>query len=202
MLLVQTHRQVIRDLASGRDNHTVRILQFENIHYTFECQLIEVKAVAHIVVGRNRFRVVVDHNRAPTLLADRVERLHTAPVELYRATDTVSTRTQHHDGAFISQIMHIAFRSVVSQVQIVGLCRIFGSQRIDLFHHRKDAAVFTVLTNLKDRLFTVFHLIFEDSTGNLEIRETLLLRQTEQIVGDINYPAETFQSSCGLDNII
>ena len=62
MLLVQTHRQVIGYLAACRDNHAVRIFQFEDIHHTLEGQFIEVKAVTHIIVGRNCFGIVVDHH--------------------------------------------------------------------------------------------------------------------------------------------
>ena len=50
--------------------------------------------------------------------------------------------------------------------------------------------------------FTVFHFIFEDGAGNLEVRETLHLSQTEQVVGYIGYLAEAFQGSGGLDDII
>ena len=202
VLFVQAHRQVVRYLSSGRDDHAVRIFEFEDVHHAFEGQFVEVETVAHIVIGRNRFRVIVDHHRAPTLLANRVQRLHAAPVELYRATDTVSTRTEHHNRTFVAQILHIVFRSAVSQIQVVGLCRIFGGEGIDLFHYRKDATIFTILAHLQDGSFAVFHFILEDGAGNLEVRETLHLSQTEQVVGYIGYLAEAFQGSGSLDDII
>lgn len=76
MLLVQTHRQVIRDLATGGDDHAVGVLQLKDIHHTLEGKLVEIKAVAHIIVGRYRLGIVVDHHGAVTLLTDRIQGLH------------------------------------------------------------------------------------------------------------------------------
>ena len=70
MLFVKAHRQVIGYLAACRDNHAVRIFQFEDIHHTLEGQFVKVKTIAHIIVGRNRFGVIVDHDTAVTLLTD------------------------------------------------------------------------------------------------------------------------------------
>ena len=75
----------------------MRSLKVDDIHYTLECQLVEVETVTHIIVGRNSLRVVVDHYRAIPLLADCVKCLNTTPVELYGRTDTVSTRTENYD---------------------------------------------------------------------------------------------------------
>ena len=147
MLLVQTHRQVVRDLAACRNNHAVGIFEFEDIHHTLEGQFVEIEAVAHIIVGRDRFRIVVDHHRTPALLADRFQRLHTTPVELYRAADPVSAGTQHDDGAMVTYILHIVFRTAIGQIQVVRLRRIFGSQRIDLLHYRKNTRLFTMFAD-------------------------------------------------------
>ncbi len=174
MLLVEAHRQVIRDLAACRDNHAVRIFQLEDIHHTLEGQFVEVKAVTHIIVGRNRFGVVVDHHRTPALLTDRFQRLHAAPIELDRAADPVSAGTQHDDGAMVAQILHIVFRTAIGQVQVVRLRRIFGGQRIDLLHDRDDTVLFTELAYLHH---TFFYIPFKaEGTGDLEIGETLHFR--------------------------
>ena len=71
----------------------MRIFQFENIHHTLEGQLIEVKTVAHVVIGRYCLRIIIDHDAAPAFLADRIQRLHATPVEFNGRTDAISTGT-------------------------------------------------------------------------------------------------------------
>ena len=75
----------------------MRLLHLDDIHHTLEGQLVEVETVAHIVVGRYGLWVVVDHHRAPALLANGVQSLNATPVELYGRTDAVSTRTEYDD---------------------------------------------------------------------------------------------------------
>ena len=178
MLLVQTHRQVIGYLAACRDNHAMRIFQFEDIHHTLEGQFIEVKAVTHIIVGRNCFRIVVDHHRTPTFLTDRFQRLHATPVELDRTADPVSAGTQHDDGTVVTLILHVVFRTAIGQIQIVRLRRVFSSQRIDLFHYRNDAVF---LTKLADLHHTFFYISLKaEGASYLKIGETLPFRLAKQ----------------------
>ena len=102
ILRIQTESQIIGNLATGRYNDSVRILQFENIHHTLESQLVKVQTVAHIIVGRNRFGIIINHDTAVTLLTDSLQSLHATPVKFHRRTDAVSTRTQYHDGFMVA----------------------------------------------------------------------------------------------------
>jgi len=70
ILRIQTESQVIGNLTTGGYDNSVRILQFEDIHHTLEGKFVKVKTIAHIIVGRNRFGVIVDHDTAVTLLTD------------------------------------------------------------------------------------------------------------------------------------
>ena len=88
--------QVVRDLSAYRDDHTTRLFEVDYIKYTFERKFVEVETVAHIIVSRNRFRVVVNHDRLVTQFAGSLNCIHRAPVKFYRATDTVSTRPQYN----------------------------------------------------------------------------------------------------------
>ena len=73
----------------------------------------------------------------------------------------------------VAQIFHIILRTAIGQVQVIGLCRIFGSQRIDLLHHRDDAVL---LTELADLHHPLFYIPFKaEGTGDLEVREPLHL---------------------------
>ena len=91
MLLIEIHRQVVRYLTTGRDNHAIRLLHVDDIEHALKGELVEIQAVAHIIIGRDGLGIIVDHHAAPTLLADGVQRLHATPVELYRRTDAIGT---------------------------------------------------------------------------------------------------------------
>ena len=90
MLVVETRGQIVGDLTTHRQYHAVGLLKVEYVHDSLECKLIEIEAVAEVVVGRYGLGVVVDHHRSPALFFDRKESIDRAPVELYRASYTVS----------------------------------------------------------------------------------------------------------------
>ena len=82
-LFVETHRQVVRNLPAGAHHHAVRCFQIEDVQHALVGKFVEIQAIAHVIVRRNRLGIVVDHHRTVTFFANRVERLHTAPVELH-----------------------------------------------------------------------------------------------------------------------
>ena len=163
----------------------MRILQLQNIHHTFKSQFVKVQAIAHIVVRRYSFRIIVNHHAAPSFFTNSIQSLHTAPVKFYGRTDTISTGPQYDNGFMVAQVMNIICHTAISKIQIIGLCRIFGCQSIDLLHYRKNTRLFTMFADIKN---TILHITFvADGTGNLEIRETLNLGFTKQFVWQIGY---------------
>ena len=86
---IQAGSQVVGNLASHGDDHSVRFLQVADIEHPLVGQLVEVEAVAHIVVSGYGLRVVVDHDSAPAALADGLQGIDAAPVELHGAADAV-----------------------------------------------------------------------------------------------------------------
>ncbi len=106
-LRIEFQRKVVRYLPACGYDDTERIFQFEDVHDPLKSQLVEIEPVAHIVVGGYRFGVVVNHDRAVPVLADGLQRLHSAPVELYRRADTVSTRAEHYDRAVVARVVNI-----------------------------------------------------------------------------------------------
>ena len=78
----------------------------------------------------------------------------------------------------VTQIIDVICRTVISQIQIVGLCRVFGSQRIDLFYNRKNAGSLPIFADIQA---SIFHITFiTNGTGNLEIGEALHFRFLQQ----------------------
>ena len=82
-LFVETHRQVVRNLPTGAHHYAVGGFQIEDVQHALVGKFVEIQAIAHVIVRRNRLGIVVDHHRTVTFFANRVERLHTAPVELH-----------------------------------------------------------------------------------------------------------------------
>ena len=91
MLLVKAHGEVVGYLAACADNNPRRVLQFDDIHNTLECQFVEIQTVAHVIISGNGLGIIVYHNRAVALFADSVESLYTTPVELHRRTYAISS---------------------------------------------------------------------------------------------------------------
>ena len=113
LLRIEAQGKVIRYLTTGRDNHPVGILQFENIHHALEGELVEVKTVAHVIVRRHGFGVVVYHDTAVAFLADGVQGLHAAPVELYGRTDAVGAGAQYDNGLAVAEVTDIICRATI-----------------------------------------------------------------------------------------
>ena len=62
MLLGQLHGQIVGNLAAGGNNHTMGRLKFDDVHDTLKSEFVKIKTVAHVIVGGNRLRIVVDHH--------------------------------------------------------------------------------------------------------------------------------------------
>ena len=61
-LAVELHGKVVRNLSAYGHDYAARLFKVDDVEYTFKRKFIEVQAVAHVVVGGHRFRVVVNHD--------------------------------------------------------------------------------------------------------------------------------------------
>ena len=69
----------------------------------------------------------------------------------------------------VAFVVYIIFYAVIGEVQVVGLCRIFGCQRVYLFHYRYDAERFAAVAHLYDGSFGVCHVLLQAGAGYLEV---------------------------------
>ena len=99
--------QVVRDLTADGDHDAVRILHLHDVHDTLVGQFVEIQAVAHVIIGRDRFRVVIDHNAPVTLFLDGLQAGYRAPVEFDRTADAIGTRTEHDDRTPVVLVMDV-----------------------------------------------------------------------------------------------
>ncbi len=96
----------------------------------------------------------------------------------------------------------IALYASIGYIQIVSLCRILGSQCINLLHHRKDAVVLTQIAHYERCFLHWFQFVLKaNGTCHLEIGETIYLCFTQQIaVKRIDVAA--FHCLINLDNML
>ena len=66
---MKLHCQVVRYLSTHGHDDTARLLQVDNVEHTLEGELVEVETVAHVVVRRNGFGVIVNHDGLVAQLA-------------------------------------------------------------------------------------------------------------------------------------
>ena len=182
----KAQRQVVRDLSAHRNHHAVRCFQFDDIHHPFKGEFIEIQAVAHVVVGGNRFGVIVDEHTPPSPLPQGIQAGYGAPVEFYRTADAVGTGSQHNNRTAIFLIINIIDRAIVSKIQVIGLGRELGGKGINLLDDRQDAQLFSAGTDLVHIVVRIA-AVLADRTLDLEIGEALLLGRKEEVVRHILY---------------
>ena len=164
----------------------MRVLQLEDIHHTLVCKLVEVEAVADIVVGRYRLGVVVYHHRAVALTARGEKSVHRAPVELNRRADAVCARAEHHHRAVVAGIVHIILGAVICEVEVVCGGRIFCGKRVNLLHHRYDTQLLTPCAHRSHHTVGVgVEALLIERACHLEVTEALLFSSRQQACGHI-----------------
>ena len=74
-----------------------RLLALDDLEHVLERERLEVQLVRHVEVGRDRFRIRVDHDRLVSLLAQRDHGAHAAVVELDALPDAIRPAAEDHD---------------------------------------------------------------------------------------------------------
>ena len=91
--LVQRVGELQRGLAAELDDDAVQravlLLDPQDFHHVLEGQRLEIEPVGGVVVGRDRFRVAVDHDRLVARVGQRVAGVAAAIVELDALADPV-----------------------------------------------------------------------------------------------------------------
>ena len=161
-----------------------------DFHHRLEAQLVEIEPVADIVVGGDRFRVVVDHDGLVAAAAQRIQGVHAAPVELDAGADTVGAGSQDDDGVGAVLEGNIVHLAVVGHVEVVGHGREFRGQGVDLLDVRAQAQ--------EGAQFTHLGLGRLEHAGDLDIREALALGLLEQVVPDVRQLLAGFEFTVGI----
>ena len=129
------------------------------------------------------------------MLAYGIQRLHTTPVELHRGADAIGTRTENHHTLSVVFVGDVVIRcgrvatyralSLICEIQVVGLCRIFRCEGIYLLNYWEDTPLLAQVSHLQHCLVHVGTLLFEsDGTCYLEVGEAINLRRAQQVLVD------------------
>jgi hypothetical protein len=62
IMLIKPHGKVIGYLTTHGKYNTHGFFKFNDIHYPFKGEFIEIQPVAGIIIRTDGFRVIIDHN--------------------------------------------------------------------------------------------------------------------------------------------
>ena len=93
----QSLREIQRRLPAELHDDAFGKLLLVDIEHVFERERLEIKFVARVVIGRNRFRVRVDHDRFEPDLPQRERGVDAAIIELDPLPDPVRPAAENHD---------------------------------------------------------------------------------------------------------
>ena len=134
-----------RRLATVLHDHAERLFDVHDFHDVFERERLEIQPVRRVVVGRDGFRVAVDHDGLEPVLAQRERRVHAAVVELDALADAVRTAAEDHDLAVVRGRRLALF--LVGRVHVRGRRREFGGARVDALEDRPHAETVAALAH-------------------------------------------------------
>ena len=148
----RSQRQVQRSLPAKLHDHAdfraARRLVFVDGEHVFKGERLKVQAVAGVVVGRDRLRVAVDHDRLVVVFLERECRMAAAVIELDSLPDAVGAAAQDDDFALLRRRRFVFL--VVGRVEIGSHALEFGRAGVDEFEDRLYAVFAAQFSHLLD----------------------------------------------------
>src|SRR5712675_659407 len=158
-----------RRLTAELDDHAVGFFLVDDLEDVLQRKRLEIEAVGGIVVGRDRFRVAVDHDRLEAVFAQRERRVHAAVVELDALSDAIRSAPQD-DHLFPIGGRRLALL-LVSGVHVRGPRREFRRAGIDSLVRRADSEAMPRSAH--------FRLARVEQVGKPPVGETLALEHAQ-----------------------
>src|SRR6266481_262839 len=93
-------REIQRGLSAKLNDDAFWFFLLIDIEHVLEREWLEVKFVARVVIGRNRFRIRIDHDRFEPELAQGEGGVHAAVIKLNPLADPVRSAAENHHLAF------------------------------------------------------------------------------------------------------
>src|SRR3972149_10554773 len=120
-MTVQRLRQFQWRLAAELNDDALGILLIDHIEDIFQSQRLEIEFVGSVVVSRDRFGIVVEHNRLEALFTQGQRGMHTTVIELNPLPNPVWTAAEDQDATARGASRFILF--IVAGGVIWGLGR-------------------------------------------------------------------------------
>ena len=179
-----------RGLAAVLHDHTRGLFLVYDLEHVFERQRFEVQAVGSVVIGRDGFRVAIDHDGLVPVVAQRERRMHAAIIELDALADAVGSAAEHHDLLLVRRQRFALF--LVGRVQISGVGREFGRASIDALEHRPHA----------ERMARLAHFVFGgvEQIGQAAIGKAFALERAQRVGVEISQ-RELFDVEFEIDDL-
>ena len=125
-----------RSLAAILHDDADGLLNVHDLEHILEGNRLEVEAIRGVVIGRDCFRIAVDHDGLEAVLAQRQRCMHAAVVELDALPDAVRAAAEHDDLLSVSGLGLALL--LVGRIQIGGvgreLCRAGVDPLVDGSH--------------------------------------------------------------------
>ena len=168
--LRESERRLPAELAHDAEDLTRRGFGVQHLEHILERERLEVEAVRRVVVGRDRLRVAVDHDRLVARVRQCERRVHAGVVELDALTDAVGARSDDHD------LLAVGRRDlgleVVARVVVGRQRRELPGAGVDRLVDRADREGVTDAANLD--------LGNAPQLPELSVREAMVLREQDR----------------------
>src|SRR5690606_14937375 len=163
--------QFERRLPAVLHDHALRLFLVDDLQHILERERLEVQAIRRIVVGRDRFRIAIHHDRLEARFAQRQRRMHAAVVELDPLTDSIGAAAEDHDLLAVRRV-RFAFL-FIRGIQIRRGGRELGGTRIDALVHGTNAHRRTPATYAR--------LVYAEQGREATIGESFALQRAHSI---------------------
>ena len=138
----ELQRRLAAELDDDADQLAVFLFRLQDLDHVFSGQRLEIKPVRGVVVGRDGFRVAVDHDRFIAGILQREGRVAAAIVELDALADTVRTAAEDDDLFAVGNLRFGAGGTdegrLIGRIHIGGGRRELGGAGVDALEDRAD----------------------------------------------------------------
>ncbi len=191
--LFQTTSQVERRLATELNDHTIGLHRIADVQHVFDRQRFEEQDVRCVVVGADRFRVAVDHDRFDAHFLQGKRSVAAAIIELDALADSVGATTQNDDPFLVALGGDFGF-GFVGAVVVRREGFEFSRTRVDTFVDRTDAHFQAFCSDLRFR--------FRRDRCNLAIRESATFGVSHRVRVDPVQLADRTKIVFGFDQLL
>ena len=139
----ELQRRLPAELDDDAMKRAARRLDMEDLEHVLDGQRLEIEPVGRVVIGRDRLRVAVDHDRLVAGLGQRVGGVDAAIIELDPLPDPVRPAAEDDDLLAVGRLALVLglaeARRLVGRVHVGRLRLELGGAGVDPLEHRADA---------------------------------------------------------------